>query len=246
MHRPLEHLAELVPRAGADLLDARAALAEHDRALAVALDVDDLLDAHAAVLALFPLLGLDRGLVGQLLVKLQEDLLARHLGRQQAQRQVGRLVLGIEERAHRQARGEGRQHIGDAVLLQRAHHEGVLERQQRVELGGQRQQLPRAAPGRSCSGSGSAAPCSPSAARRWRGFPGRCRARHRPSAPPRRHPRRPARRRRPWRARAGAWRRGRCPACRPARPARGRRPEGRSWRCRSRACAWSAPWARRC
>ena len=96
MHRPLEHLAELVPRAGADLLDARAALAEHDRALAVALDIDDLLDPHAAVLALFPFLGLDRGRIGQLLVKLQEELLARDLGREQAQRQVGGLVLGIE------------------------------------------------------------------------------------------------------------------------------------------------------
>ena len=90
MHRPLKHLAELVAGAGADLLDLRAALAERNGALALALDVDDLLDARAAVGPVFPLLGLDRGLVGQFLVKLQKDLLARDLGRQQAQRQVGR------------------------------------------------------------------------------------------------------------------------------------------------------------
>ena len=104
-----------MPRAGADLLDARAALAEDDRALAVALDVDHLLDAHAAVGPVLPLLRLDRGLVGQFLVKLQEDLLARDLGRQQAQRQVGGLVLGIEKRPRRQRRRQRRQDVGDAV-----------------------------------------------------------------------------------------------------------------------------------
>src|ERR671913_1035016 len=80
VHRPLQHLAELVAGAGADLLDLGAALAQHDGALALALDVDDLLDARAAVGPVLPLLGLDRGLVGQLLVELQEDLLARDFG----------------------------------------------------------------------------------------------------------------------------------------------------------------------
>ena len=141
MHRPLQHLAELVARAGADLLDARAALAEEDRALAVALDVDGLLDAHAAVGPVFPLVGLDRGLVGQFLVELQEDLLARDLGRQQAQRQIGRLVLGIEERAFRQRRGQCRKNVLHPVLLQRTHHERPLEGQTGVELGRERQQF---------------------------------------------------------------------------------------------------------
>src|SRR5580765_1836915 len=110
MHRPLEHLAELMAGPRADLLDPRAALAQENRALAVALDVDGLLDAHAAVLAVFPLLGLYRRLVGQLLVQLQEDLLARHLGREQPHRQVGGLVLGIEERAKRKTGGKSREH----------------------------------------------------------------------------------------------------------------------------------------
>src|ERR1700732_1419895 len=60
VHRPLQHLAQLMARAGADLLDARATLAEEDRALAVALDMDGLLDAHAAVGPVLPLFGLDR------------------------------------------------------------------------------------------------------------------------------------------------------------------------------------------
>src|SRR5215469_15629059 len=70
MHRPLEQAPKLVASAGADLLDARAPLAQNDGALALALNVYRLLDAHRTVAALLPLVGLDRGLVGQLLMQL--------------------------------------------------------------------------------------------------------------------------------------------------------------------------------
>ena len=47
MHLLLGHLGDLLARLGADRLDGRAALAEHDLALALALHIDRLLDAHA-------------------------------------------------------------------------------------------------------------------------------------------------------------------------------------------------------
>ena len=131
---PLKHLGELTPGTRADLLDARAALAEKDCTLAVALDMDRLLDAHAAIGAVFPLLRLDGGLVGQFLMKLQKDLLARDLGRQQAKRQVGSLFLGLEERPGRQRSAQCGQHVGHPVVLECAHHEGAFEGQQGVEL----------------------------------------------------------------------------------------------------------------
>ncbi len=65
----LDDLGDLLARLGADRLDGRAALAEHDLALALALDIDRLLDAHRAVAQFLPAVGLDRRLIGQLLVQ---------------------------------------------------------------------------------------------------------------------------------------------------------------------------------
>ena len=64
--------------------------------------MDRLLDTHAAVGPVLPFLRLDRRFVGQLLVKLEKDLFARDLGREQAQRQIRGLILGIEEGPGRQ------------------------------------------------------------------------------------------------------------------------------------------------
>jgi len=50
--------------------DGGAAFAEHDLALAFALDKDRLLDTDRFVLALGPTVGLDRGLIGQFLMQL--------------------------------------------------------------------------------------------------------------------------------------------------------------------------------
>ena len=83
MDAAVEHALELGAGAGADRLDPLPAFAEHDRALARPLDIDHLLDAHAAVRPVLPLLGLDRRGVGQLVMQLQKDLLARDLGRDQ-------------------------------------------------------------------------------------------------------------------------------------------------------------------
>src|SRR3954453_15028137 len=69
----------------ADRLDGLAALAQDDLPLALALDEDRLLDAHRAVVARLPLVGLDRRAVGQLLVQPLVDLLARDLGREHPQ-----------------------------------------------------------------------------------------------------------------------------------------------------------------
>src|SRR5262249_17972679 len=104
MNAAAEHALELGAGAGADLLDAPAALAEHDRLLAVALDMDGLRDLDAAIGEFLPTLGLDDGRVGQFLLELEKDLLARRFGGDEALRQVGELVLGIKPRAFRQRR----------------------------------------------------------------------------------------------------------------------------------------------
>src|SRR6185312_10721169 len=60
VNAPAQQFLQLGARQFADLLDGRAALAQHDRLLAVALDIDHLVDADRSVLALLPLLGFDR------------------------------------------------------------------------------------------------------------------------------------------------------------------------------------------
>ena len=82
-------------RGAADGLDRLAALAQHDALVARAADIDDLVDAGRAVLALLPALGLDGELIGDFLVQPQGQLLAGHLGGDLAHRQVGDLVLAI-------------------------------------------------------------------------------------------------------------------------------------------------------
>ena len=98
--------SELGAGPGADRLDPLAAVAEHDRALARPLDIDDLLDAHAAVRPLFPALGLDRRGIGQFVMQLQEHLLARHLGGEPALGSVGQLVFREQPRPGRHGAGE--------------------------------------------------------------------------------------------------------------------------------------------
>src|SRR3954471_4978515 len=97
MHCRAGDFRELLARLRTDRLDGGAGLAEHDLALAVALDKDRLLDADRTVLALGPAVGLDRGLIRQLLMQMAVDLLARDLGRKLPQRRVRHLVLGIVE-----------------------------------------------------------------------------------------------------------------------------------------------------
>ena len=131
---------QLLAGGGADRLDHAAALAQHDPLLAVALDIDHLRDAHAAVLERFPGLGLHGHAVGQLLAQPQEQLFARDLRRHQPHRHVGELVLGIEPRPRRHPRGQGRAQIRDAVAGGRRDHVGVGERELIVERGAQAQQ----------------------------------------------------------------------------------------------------------
>src|SRR5215472_4203565 len=94
----VELLLELGAGAGADALHLAALAAEHDRLLALALDEDRLRDLDAAVLELLPSLGLDGRGVGQLVMELEEDLLAGDLGGEKSLRRVGELILGKEPR----------------------------------------------------------------------------------------------------------------------------------------------------
>ena len=70
----------------------------------------------------------------------QRQLLARGLGREQPQRQVGDLVLGIEPGPGRDRRRQPAHQVGDAVPALGRDHEGRGEVAQPVHLGAERQQ----------------------------------------------------------------------------------------------------------
>src|SRR5665213_1131866 len=72
----LDDPGDFAPRRFADRLEGLPAFADHDLALALALHINRLLDPHIATPQLLPLLGLDRGMVRQLLVQPLEQLLA--------------------------------------------------------------------------------------------------------------------------------------------------------------------------
>src|SRR4029077_4007881 len=92
VHLAVEHRAQFGAGTGADGLDALAALTEDDGALAGAANIDHLLDTNAAVGPLLPALGLDRRRIGQLVMELQKNLLARHLGGEKTLLRIGELV----------------------------------------------------------------------------------------------------------------------------------------------------------
>ena len=214
MNAALQQPLELGARGCADALDLRAALAEDDRFLAGALDMNRLGDLDAAILALFPAFGLDRGGIGQFLVKLQKNLLARDLGGQQALA-AGRST-GPRERAtgppaprrpdnrrDRRCRRRSVLEIMNRRSTSQASAERVGERQQRLALHEvdlvERDHRPP--------------PGCLQALEDARAYRRRNRARHRPAPRRCRHPRRPPRPPPPSRGRAGAGAR-RCRACR--------------------------------
>src|SRR4051812_11093652 len=126
----LEQALKLLAGRLADRAQLLAAAAEHDRLLAVAHDVDRLVDPDLApVRALGPALGLDRDAVGQLLVELDEDLLARDLGRERAVREVGELVLRVEPGPLGQALRYGVEQVLAAVAGERRDKERGGERE---------------------------------------------------------------------------------------------------------------------
>ena len=116
-------------------LSRRAALADHDRLLAVALDQDLLADGGRTVRAVLPRLGLDRGGIRQLLVELVDDLLAGQLGRDHPVGGIRHLVLGVEPGTFGQRLGEGLLDVGDAIALRGADHEHLVGLEPRAEVG---------------------------------------------------------------------------------------------------------------
>src|SRR6266702_4866609 len=92
MHRLLDRRGDFGTRGAPDCLERLAAFAEDDFALALALDIEGLLNARRAVLELFPDLGLDRRLIRQFLMQAQIELFPCDLCRQLAQRRVRNLV----------------------------------------------------------------------------------------------------------------------------------------------------------
>src|ERR1700733_11969397 len=107
MHGLLDELSDFLARVRPDRFDGSAGLAEHDLALALALDKNRLFDANGFILSLGPAFGLDRGAVRILLVQFLKDLLPRDLGRQVADRRVRHLVLGLVKCPWRPPAGQG-------------------------------------------------------------------------------------------------------------------------------------------
>ncbi len=127
MDPALQQALELGAGAGADRLDPLTAFAEHDRPLAGPLDIDHLLDAHAAVAPVLPALGLDRRGVRQLVVQLQKDLLAGDFGGDQALGRVRQLIFGKEPRARWHRGGEMPLQILDAIAIEPGDHKDRVE-----------------------------------------------------------------------------------------------------------------------
>ena len=146
MDAPAKEFLQLLPRGLADRLDGFALVAQHDALVAVAGDIDHLVDPGRAVLALFPVLGFHRHLVGQFLVQAQGQLFAGHLGRDHAHGQVGDLVLGIEPGAFGHLARQPFLQVLHAVALFGRDHEGFLEGVAFVQLFGQGQQNRRLDP----------------------------------------------------------------------------------------------------
>src|SRR5690606_29188672 len=77
MHSGAEQFLKLLARHLADRLDGLSALSQRDLALALALHIDDLLDADRAVLLLLPAFGFDGERVWQFVMQAQKELFAR-------------------------------------------------------------------------------------------------------------------------------------------------------------------------
>src|SRR5690606_36608766 len=75
-HWLIQDFADLLARGLPDRPDRLALVAQNDLLLAVALDIDDLLDAHRTVLLFFPSLGLDMGRIRQFLMQPEIKLFA--------------------------------------------------------------------------------------------------------------------------------------------------------------------------
>ena len=118
-----EMFADGLARSLADRFQSRSALAEHDRALAVALDQNLLVDDDRPVLALLIFLGVDGRRIGQLGVELEVDLLAGHFGRDHPVGGIAQLVVGEMPRAFRHRRGERALQVRNPVAAGCRDHE---------------------------------------------------------------------------------------------------------------------------
>src|SRR6266850_8442704 len=91
-----QELLDLEARGGGHPLEEPALAADEDPLLVLLLHEDDRLDPHEPVLPLLPGLDEDGRLVGDLLARVEADLLADHLRGEEALGLIGRLIRGEE------------------------------------------------------------------------------------------------------------------------------------------------------
>ncbi len=117
MHGLAESRRHVGARGLADRFQRRSALAENDRAVAFAADIDRLLDLQLALFGAGPRGRFHSRFVGKLLVEALEDLFARDFRRHQPVRYVRELIVRIMPLAFRRSRQKLRPQIADAVAF---------------------------------------------------------------------------------------------------------------------------------
>jgi hypothetical protein len=145
VHAAAEHLVERKPRGLADRLEAGAACADHDLALADALHPDDGIDLGAPVRRRLETLDLDCDAVRQLVRQRQHQLLAQGLGGKEALGPVGHLLRRIDRIGLGQQRDQRRDEpVEILAALGRDRHDGGKTVLFRRPI--QQRQQPRARP----------------------------------------------------------------------------------------------------
>src|SRR5690606_12322237 len=136
-----QQLCQLLTGVHRDLLDGRAALAEHDLPLALALDEDRLLDAHRAVAAQLPVRRLDSNRVRQLLMQPLENLLPRDLGRELAVGEIRQLIRRVVPGPWRDRADQIGLQVLEPAARECRHHEYPIERDALGQLGGENEEV---------------------------------------------------------------------------------------------------------
>mmetsp|Transcript_22661 Transcript_22661/g.37215 ORF Transcript_22661/g.37215 Transcript_22661/m.37215 type:complete len:315 (-) Transcript_22661:2405-3349(-) len=140
MHFAAQKFGQLGPAGLAHRLDGLALVAQYDTFVAVAHDIDDLVNPGRTIFALFPSLRLDGELVRQFLMQAQGQFFAGHFGGNHAHGQVRDLVFGVEPRPLGHLRGKPVAQRIDTMAFLGRDHESFCKIIAFVEILGQAQQ----------------------------------------------------------------------------------------------------------
>ena len=101
MHRAFQQLDQFQPREPPNLTNAAALIANQDRLLRRAGDVDGAINAHRPIGLFSPGFGFNRSVMRHFLMRLAQDLFAHNLSRQHAVGQIGQIIFREKKRPGR-------------------------------------------------------------------------------------------------------------------------------------------------